>query len=342
MLSDLLKYAYHAAVDSPDRWYPFIGIYYLTYACDFRCPYCCDGSGRPYYQLPQRVLDAPRVLELLRRVRRSTDRVAITGGEPLQHPQVDAVLAGLPDLGFRRVIFTTNGHDLEPHLPALSGAVTNLVFSLDTLDRDKADAAFGVGSGALDRILDNLERALRPPRRYEVSISTVVRPETLDDLYDVCRFAWDRGLQIAAAPQLVGVKAHAALAADERYRRFYDFLAEQKRRGRPIFGTPRYLEHMRDLRGFRCRPFTMLVVSPTGDVFYPCLELAQVAGNLLEEPDLHRLRREGQRRHGPQPSCDVRCHSACALSFALVFADVGSVLEEGYLQARGALGLDGR
>jgi MoaA/NifB/PqqE/SkfB family radical SAM enzyme len=33
------------------KWRPILGVYYLTYACEFRCPYCCDGSGTPYYRL---------------------------------------------------------------------------------------------------------------------------------------------------------------------------------------------------------------------------------------------------------------------------------------------------
>jgi MoaA/NifB/PqqE/SkfB family radical SAM enzyme len=336
MLSDLLKYAYHAALDGPsgDRWHPFLAVYYLTYACDFRCPYCCDGAGRPYYQLPNATLDARGVLELLGAIRRHCDYVVITGGEPLQHPEVDAVLDGLGALRFKRAIFTTNGWDLEPHLPALGrSAVTDVVFSLDTFDHGKADACYGAGPGALARILANIERAARRPRAYEITISSVATPESLDDLPEVCRFAWERGFTIAVAPQLVGVKAHASLAGDERYRRLFDHLIAEKRRGRPVFGTVRYLEHMRDLRGFRCRPFTMLVVSPTGDVYYPCLEIGQTAGNLLCA-DLHQIRREGERRFGPQPACDVRCHSACALSFALALGDPASVLDEVYLQAR--------
>jgi hypothetical protein len=47
-----------------------------------------------------------------------------------------------------------------------------------------------------------------------------------------------------------------------------------------------YAEDDFDLAGFACYPLAMLVVSPAGDVYYPCLEGGSVAGNLLEEPDL--------------------------------------------------------
>jgi hypothetical protein len=91
------------------------------------------------------------------------------------------------------------------------------------------------------------------------------------------------------------------------------------------------------LRKFSCRPFTMLVVSPGGDVFYPCLELGQFAGNLLAEPNLHRIRQTGCERFGPQPACDARCHSACALGFSRALENPASILHEGALIARANL-----
>ncbi len=91
---------------------------------------------------------------------------------------------------------------------------------------------------------------------------------------------------------------------------------------------------MRDLRKFDCRPFTMLVVSPVGDVFYPCLEIGQAAGNLFVEGNLHRLRQQGWAKFGPQPDCDTRCHSACALGFSRVLANPMSLLHEAALLAR--------
>jgi hypothetical protein len=98
-----------------------------------------------------------------------------------------------------------------------------------------------------------------------------------------------------------------------------------------------YLEHLRDLRKFKCRPFTMLVVSPLGEVFYPCLELGNYAGNLFAEPNLHRLRQAGRERFGPPPQCGRQCHSACALGFARLLENPLSILHEGYLMVRAKL-----
>jgi len=315
-------------------WRPILSVYYLTYACDFRCPYCSDGSGTPYYRLRSPVLLAERVLDLFRIIRRHCEYLVITGGEPLQHPQYAEILNRLPALRFRGVILTTNGYHLDQALPAVTRSVTELVVSLQTLDSAKADTEYG-RAGAHQRILDNLERAASyPGRKYQIVISCVATPDNLGDLRDVYQFARERGFRLAVCPQLVGVKAHHALENNPQYRGFFNFLIAEKKRGANIQGTVDYLEYLRDLKKFSCRPFTMLVVGPTGEVFYPCLELGHHAANLLAEPDLNRIRRTGCDRFGPQPDCGTQCHSACALGFARILANPLSIMHEGWLMAR--------
>ena len=333
-----LSFLYHLWVNRPDRWYPLLGVYYLTYACDFRCPYCSDGQRKPYYRLPEPALAATGTLEVLAAMRRSCDHVVITGGEPLQHPEFSIVMSGIKALGFGSVILTTNGYKLDELCSPLPASVTHLVISLDTLDHAKADRWHGVGTGSLQRILANLDRCARARRRgLQIIISAVVTPENLPDLYAVYQYCRERRFRFAACPQLVGVKAHAGLSQDSAYRDFYQFLIAEKKQGRRVQGTVEYLESMRDLRQFACRPFTMLVVSPSGEVSYPCLELGHFAGNLRLEPDLHRIRRLGFERFGGQPRCGSQCHSACALGFATLLERPLSAVREACLMAKGWL-----
>jgi len=337
-VNSVASFLHHLCIDDATRWHPLLSVFYLTYGCRFRCPYCSDGSGKPYYALRSPTLPGGKALDLLRIIRRHSDYVVITGGEPLEHPDFAEVMAGLKALRFRGVILTTNGHALDAVLPAVAGSVHYLVFSLQTLDHEKADGWYGAGQGVHERILENIERAANwPRRRFQIILSSVVTPGHVADLYEVYRFAQERGFRLAACPQLVGVKAHAALAGGREYRDFYDFLIAGKKRGARIQGTVDYLEHMRDLRKFACRPFTMLVVSPVGDVFYPCLELGQFAGNLFDESDLHRLRQAGAAKFGPQPDCDTRCHSACALGFSRLLANPLSALSEAVCWGKGFL-----
>ncbi|MBI5384018.1 MAG: radical SAM protein [Verrucomicrobia bacterium] len=334
-MNAVASFLYHLGIDSPRKWHPLLSVYYLTYACDFRCPHCSDGVGKPYYRLRSPTLSGSRVLDLLRIIRRHSEYLVITGGEPLQHPDFREVMEGLGRLNFRGVILTTNGVALDSLLPAVAPVVTELVVSLQTLDSERADAWYGLGMGTHRRVLANLEQAARHPgRKFEIVISSVVTPENIGDLYGVYHFAKQRGFRLAVCPQLVGVKAHASLAGSPAYRQFYDFLIAEKKRGGRVQGTVDYLEYMRDLRQFACRPFTMLVVSPVGEVFYPCLELGNFAGNLFNEPDLHRLRQAGCACFGPQPKCGTQCHSACALGFSRFFENPASVLHEAALWTR--------
>jgi len=311
------NYLAHLVARRPSGWYPLLGVFYLTHDCAWRCSYCCDGHGTPYYRLPTRTLPGSRVLEALARMRRYTDYLVLTGGEPLLHPDIDQILGELPRLGFDGVVLTTRGGDVAGRLDALDAALSHLVFSLDTLDPGRAEALCG-RPGALEQVLGSIEAAAqRRPRRFEIVVSAVATPENLADLPGVYRFCDDRGFALAACPQLLGVKPHPKLFGNPDYRDFYELLIREKLRGRKVNGSVRYLEYMRDLRFFRCRPSTLLAVSPLAEVLYPCLEIGQIAGSLLDQPDLHALRRDARSRFGDEPRCDNRCHSACALGFSL-------------------------
>ena len=338
MLKSVYNYLHHMFGDNPERWRPLLSVYYLTYSCNFRCPYCSDGNKDPYYELPSPRVTGERALEILAAVRRSCEFVVITGGEPLLHGDFERVMTGLGALKFQGVTLTTNGHCIEPQLPLIARAVDDLVFSLDTLDHARADGWYGVGDGALESILGNIELARTfKKRKYGISISSVVTPDNIQDLYEVYDYARTRGFQFAACPQLVGVKAHERLRTDPEYRKLYDFLLAEKKRGGKIFGTPLYLEYMRDLKKFDCRPFTMLVVSPTGEIYYPCLEQGRHAANILEVADLNLVRRQAQERFGRAPECDNRCHSACALTFGLLLGRPTSAFGELAARVRGVL-----
>ena len=364
-MNPLFTYAVHRFLNPRRHWHPFISVFYLTYECDFRCPFCSDGSGTPYHRLSREILPAAQVIRLLKIIRRTCEYLVITGGEPLNHPEFSRIMAEVGTMGFREVILTTNGYNLGKHLPAIAGSVTSLVFSLNSLDPERAETWFGIPASHADRgdagnaenaggsspgkaarlpgstlkkILANIDLADRyPGKSWRIHVSSVVAPGNIDDLYRVYGFSRERDFIFAACPQLVGVKAHAALDGNPAFRGFYDFLIAEKRRGNPVYGSIPYLERMRDLRRFRCRPFTMLVVSPTGDVFYPCLEIGHRVGNLLQTSDLHWLRREGERRFGPQPVCDARCQSACALGFATMFDHPLAAVEDAWLTITGNL-----
>lgn len=334
----LLKFARHKWLEHQRHWEPFVAIYYLTYACDFRCPYCSNGEGIPYHRLPEAAAGREQALRILGRIRRHADHLVLTGGEPLQHPEAAAVLAGLPALKFASVALTTNGEHLPACLPEIAASVSTLGISLDTLDARKADAWFGRGPGMLARILENIEQAANfPDRRYEMLISAVATPNNIADLYAVYDYSQKHGFQFAATPELHGVRPPEKLPGDPAYREFFDFLCREQAQGANIFGSRAYLEYLRDFRPFRCRPLTTLTVAPQGDVYYPCLERAQRAGNILDA-DLDSLRRRAEDELGLPTACPESCHSACAVGLSLLIEqparEGADALQQGWQRLR--------
>ncbi|MBF0406155.1 MAG: radical SAM protein [Candidatus Riflebacteria bacterium] len=338
-MNPLVNFVVHKLLNPRKKWYPFISVFYLTYECNFRCPFCSDGSGTPYYRLPEKILPASEVIKLLKIIRTKCDYIVLTGGEPLRHPEFSSIMEAVVQMKFREVVLTTNGYDVDKHFSAIAGAVTSLVFSLNSLDPERSDRFFGLKShdkgATLRKILGNIDLAEKHSNKnFQIHISSVVGPSNIEDLYKVYEFARKRDFIFAACPQLVGVKPHSGLSGKDDFRAFYTFLLEEKQKGNKVYGTTPYLEYMRDLRKFRCYPFTMLVVSPTGDVYYPCLEIGHLAGNLLKTQNLHKIRQNGERLFGPQPDCDNRCQSACALGFSMLFQHPSVIFEDIWFTAR--------
>lgn len=337
-MNPVLKYLHHKFINTPNRWHPFLAVYYLTYQCDFRCPYCSNGFGKPYYQLSQEILPQDEIMGILARIRNRCDYLVITGGEPLKHPEFAEVVGRTKNLRFRNVALNTNGNDLHLYLPQISESVHTLIFSLDTLNEEKADKWFGKGKGTLRRILSNIMLASEYPRKkYQIVISSVVTSQNIPDLYEIYAFAKENGFTFAACPELMGVKPPNELLENGEYKGFFDFLIDEKKKGMSIHGSPLYLSHMRDFKKFSCHPFTMLVVDPLGQVFYPCLEIGHSAGNILKCEDLHAMRQRGLNNFGPQPNCGIQCHSACALGFSLILEHPLSMVQELFLKFRSGL-----
>jgi GTP 3',8-cyclase len=113
----------------------------VTDRCDLRCVYC---MAEDMSFLPKRDL---LTLEELDRVcaafiRLGTNKIRITGGEPLVRRDVMTLFqslgARLGDGGLKELVVTTNGTQLVKHAETLYAAgVRRINVSLDTLDPDK-------------------------------------------------------------------------------------------------------------------------------------------------------------------------------------------------------------
>src|SRR5512133_4074654 len=112
---------------------PLAVTYYVTTLCNLNCAYCEDfGARRNTHNIPPPPLED--ALKVMRVIRTATDRVILTGGEPLIHPQIDALVQrARRELGFRGITMLTNASLLHEH-EAILAHVSRLVISLDSTD----------------------------------------------------------------------------------------------------------------------------------------------------------------------------------------------------------------
>jgi len=313
-------------------YHPLCAYVYFTFRCNLACVYCNDGSGKKYGECDNSdELDTDgwrRVLDILRR---ETDVLIITGGEPTCRSDLAELLQHCRRLGFSKVCLLTNGLTLDRHPEVLEYADI-LMISLDTLDEAKADAMMGAPSGTLRRILDNVElaAAARRTQRFKLYFNICITPANVSDVHDVLDFALERSIGFTPLPEIVAHYPRAGLKDNPDYEGLIDRILALKRAGADVLGTSAYLTGIRGFDAFHCLPTLLARVWPNGDLCYPCQKLHTVGGNLLELGSLERAVDEGIRRHGPLPTCDNRCHVGCYMDFSMAIQHPGMLVREGW------------
>ena len=128
---------------------PILCTYYVTTRCNARCGFCDihlrDGSDAV-------LADVVANLKLLKRT--GIRFVDFTGGEPLLHPDLPAMLREARRLGLQTIV-TTNGLLYPKRAGEIAGLVSLLRFSLDSVRKAVHDALRGVP--AFDRVMESLD-----------------------------------------------------------------------------------------------------------------------------------------------------------------------------------------
>ncbi len=129
----------------------------VTDRCDFRCVYC---MAEEMTFLPrQQILS----LEELARVARTfvslgTEKIRLTGGEPLVRKGILELVKDIGRLGLRDFAMTTNGSQLPTMAePLRKAGLKRLNISLDSLDANKFHRI--TRTGRLNQVLDGIDAA---------------------------------------------------------------------------------------------------------------------------------------------------------------------------------------
>src|SRR5580692_8029761 len=115
---------------------PYAVTFYVTHKCNLACSYCTQKEPDVFSD----ELPTASTIGLLRRIRKETDSIVMTGGEPTLRADIEELVeAARFHCKFRSVLLITNGTLLD-RKPGILRGVTGLVVSLDALAADPSNA----------------------------------------------------------------------------------------------------------------------------------------------------------------------------------------------------------
>src|SRR5437870_10471851 len=261
---------------------PYAITFYVTHKCNLACSYCTQKEPDVFSdELPTR-----ETIALLKRMRKETDSIVITGGEPTLRPDIEELAeAARFECKYRSLLLITNGTLLD-RKPRILRAVTGLVVSLDALAADPMNPLSK--PAALPKVLENLELAkelLGSPRR--ITISTVIEQWNVSEVERLLDWCGEQGFVFAAQSAQMEKMPNLGLLQNPQYQALVDKIIERRRKGiQAINGTPQMIETLMRFGCLEFYPSMFPRVYPNGDVFYPCEPLRKVAGNLLRDGSL--------------------------------------------------------
>ena len=315
---------------------PLVATYYVTTQCNFNCAYCEYFGARRNPQAEEQ-LDLDRAMCVLSIIRTGVDSLIVTGGEPLLHPDIDALIdRARRDLKFRHLTLLTNGSLLPQH-EAILPALDRLVISLDSTDAGVWSQIIGAAPGLAHDVLSNIRTyaARQGEWGYRLIVNCVITPQTLPQVRTILDFCEEHNLLVSFSPQAVNNWPHYDLLTAQAYRDFLQHLIDRKQRGAPVLGSRDYFVMLRDFTPYACYPLLVPRIMPNGDLVYPCrpIELSGTTRggrpcNLLHVNSWHEAIRIALREYDSPPQTCTSCFQQCFAEPSLLQAHPLSLLRE--------------
>ncbi len=327
---------------------PYIAVYYVTMQCNLNCAYCEDfGSRRNHQVTPNPPLeDAKHILKV---IRSGVDRLWLTGGEPLMHPQIGELLSyAKNELKFGEISLITNGTLLssviarsrmsgdeaisksdarllraEERRPRnddlLFSLLDRLIISLDSTD-PQALSMVSVPDAYAETVIANAREAAALQNKYnfKLILNAVVTPETLHGMDKLIAFCAEHNAHISFSPQAVNNLPRYELVTSPEYRAFIDKVIQLKKQGAPILGSLSYFNILKDQTPYECYPTLVPRITPDGWLAYPCRPMEKADGeqggravNLLHVKTWDEAWKIARERYGEAPTSCVSCFQQC-------------------------------
>src|SRR6266403_1878695 len=282
---------------------PYAVTFYVTHKCNLACSYCTQKEPDAFSD----ELPTLETIQLLKRIRKETDSIVITGGEPTLRADIEELVeAARFECRYRSLLLITNGTLLD-RKPRILRAVTGLVVSLDALAADPTNPLSK--PAALPKVLENLALAKEQLGPRRITISTVIEEWNIGEVERLLDWCGEQGFVFAAQSAQMEKMPNLALLRNAKYQALVDKIIARRRAGtQAINGTPKTIETLLRFRDFQCYPTMFPRVYPNGDVFYPCEPLRKIAGNLLRDGSLRKIFANGKKMYGEIPPCQGICY----------------------------------
>ena len=284
---------------------PISAIFYVTHRCNLSCHYCTQ----KYPDVLSQELPTGPTIEILRVVSRDLRSLYVTGGEPTCRVDLEQILEAAAGFGFHTILHT-NGVLLDRREKLLD-SIASLVISLDSMNEGRFDSVTQSAPGTTRRIVQNIVdygRYMQSTGRG-LTINCVIDARTLDDVPEVMEFCRQHNFIFSCCSALKNDLTRYELLENTRYQRLVEQIIEAKRQKRlRINGSAEELEYILRFKDFNCYPTLFARIYPNGDVYYPCVPLKTVGGNVLETPSLREIYRRARAKFGDVPDCRGRCH----------------------------------
>jgi len=228
----------------------------------FRCNLACAGCGRirEYHDILGQMLSAEECLTSVEEA--AAPVVSITGGEPLLHPDIGEIVAGIAARK-RFVHLCTNGLLLESSLGEFKPSpYISFVLHIDGL-ADSHD-----GSAGRKGVFDTAVAAMKAAKGggFQVLVNTTVykgrKLEEIEGLFTLLSQIPVDGIMVAPAFSYQTVDDEVFLSREEAIVTFQP-IYEMRKRFR-FYNTPMYLEFLCGRRQLMCTPWSTPTRNPKG------------------------------------------------------------------------------
>lgn len=319
-----------------DLTLPHLAVYHANLRCNAACRFCSRAADIAA-EKNVRVTSLDTIEKIFGGLRGLVSALYIAGGEPLLQPNIEDMLALGREMGFYPVAVNTNATRLHkrPKVPRYADVT---VVSIHATDVDKTADIFQIGRKLAAKAFENVLEAVEVGKEHgnRVVANCVLTADNLRDAHSVLDFCLEHGISFGVVPAIEGYLPSIAEAEPKKRAEYQAFIArviEQKRRDpKSVQGTLLFLERIRTLAKFDCRPTGIITVSPDGYVVNPCdykyAGLPQHIGLIDGTRSVQEVLEEATDFKHRFQTCDKNCLKACYAEPALALKNPGLALME--------------